>query len=34
MPHLDLADALAVSVISRDREPTEYGRAAVRWHAR
>ena len=34
MPHLSLADALALCLILRDREPAKYGRAAVRWHAR
>ena len=34
LPQLTLADALALSLLVRDREPHRYDRVAVRWLAR
>src|SRR5919201_5840649 len=34
LPQLNLADALALCLLVRDREPRRYGRVAVRWLAR
>ena len=34
LPQLTLADALALCLLVRDREPRRYGRVAVRWLAR
>ena len=34
LPHVSLADALAICLVLLDREPELYGRAAARWTAR
>jgi hypothetical protein len=34
LPRLDLADALALTLLYRDQEPARYERALVRWHGR
>ena len=34
LPRVSLADALAVCLVYRDRDPPRFERAAVRWHAR
>src|SRR5215213_6427978 len=34
LPKVELGDALAIALVLLDVEPTRYGRAAARWHAR
>ena len=34
LPRLDLADALALTLLYRDQEPNRFERALVRWHGR
>lgn len=34
MPRVELADALALTLLLRDKERSRFDRAALRWHAR
>jgi hypothetical protein len=34
LPRVPLAEALAICLLLRDKDPSRYERAALRWHAR